>query len=310
MAVSELKIPNFKYYTENEILVLHDGFVVTFYLPGNHFKNKEYVHNAINLFLDLPGLPDTLGVVDEDGYPHLLDNYRLKSIVSERLSSNLPETTLQIIDSETGASYFSIRYYGLDEVKYKNLGWQNIVSGISFSFPTDYLDESGLLEMFNFANELSVLLPFSFGYISPAFIYHDGIGESAAFKMIIRLSKRYHCLDIPALLPDCFEIGESPKGVYWGNYFNAKIVKQLGGEEAIRHHLKAKELRIRFENNGSMSIYLNPFPLAGDQNRVEDLSSYKLLYSLISPLLYERKINYMEFDEENMKKWIYRFESE
>lgn len=308
MALNELKLPEFKFNTETGILVLHDGFIVTFFMPGSHEQIRESVKKAIELYLNLPELADNFGILNEEGYPLLLDIFSLKSTIFEKLGSNSKEAILNVIDSESGASNFSIKYFGFDEIKYRNLGWKNIISGISFIFPTNYLDKSGILEMFNFANEISSILPFSFGYISPAFIYHEGVGESAAFKIICRLSKRYQCLDIPALIPDCFEVGEGPKGVYWGNYFSKKLVKQLGGEEAIRNHLKSKELRIRFEKNGLMSIYLNPIPSAGDKNRLEDISLYKLLYSLISPLILERKINYMEFDEENMTSWIHRFE--
>ena len=305
--VNEMKLPRFEFFTESGARAVHDGFVVTFFLPHNHVQISPSVQAAIDLYLQLPGLSETLGTIDDEGYPVLLDTNHLKTIIVQKLDPSFIEATLQIVDTKDGASQFSVRYFGFDSETRNKLGWPNAVSGINFTFPADFQGESGLISMFNFANELAVLLPFSFGYISPAFLFHEGVAEPAAFEMIIRLSKRYRCFDIPALLPDCFEMGEGPKGAFWGNYLNKGLVARLGGEAAIRRYFHSKGIRIRIDDSGSMSLYLSPIPVAGDKNRREDIRVYKRVFSLFSKLMLPRNVSYLEFDDEEMFDWIHRF---
>jgi hypothetical protein len=310
MAMIEMNLPRFEFHLESGALALHDGFAVIFFLPGSHQQNCHFVRASIEAYLNLPGMAEILGTIDEEGYPILLDASGLETVIADRLVSGHNETTLHIVDTTEGASSFSIDYFGLDPAKQAEADWPNAVSGIRFTFPTDFLGETGLLEIFNFANEIAAFLPFSFGYVSPAFVFHEGVGEPAAFEVIRGLSRRYRCIDIPALLLDCLEVGEGPKGAYWGNYLSASMVKQLGGEAGIRIHFAAQDVRIRSYDNLSMSIYLSRIPLAGDVNRCEDISTYKAAAHLFADLILPRSVPYLDFDEEAMAEWLNRFANE
>jgi hypothetical protein len=325
MTMIAMTLPQFGFLMESGVLALHDGFVVTFFLFGNHQQNASMVRAAIKRYLKLPGMAANLGTIDEEGYPMTLDTQSLWSVIGEGLDSSagaatthieeetdhsLVEASLQIIDSTEGAPRFSIRYFGFDRDKVAAGGWPHVASGIRFTFPTDFLGERGLREMYGFTNEVAAILPFSFGYVSPAFVYHEGIGEPAAFEMIRRLSRRYRCLDIPALVPDCLEIGDGPKGAYWGNYLSAPMVNQLGGEATIRGHFAGQEVRITIYDNGSMSVYLGRVPIAGDVNRREDVKVYKAASNLFSDFILPRSVLYLDFDEEAMSEWLHRFDDE
>jgi hypothetical protein len=310
MAVEELNLPEFEYFLESGGLALHDGFVVTFFLPENHQNISRNILDATEHFMGLPGMTETFGTVDDDGYPVLRDKPEIRNIIEEKLKSSHLETNLQIIDTTEGASNFSIRYYGFNkETRIKN-NWPNAVSGINFTFPTDYHGEQGLLQLLSFSNELSTMLPFSFGYVSPAFVYHEGVGEPAAFEMISRLSKRFKCLDIPALLVDCLEIGDSPKCPCWGNYFGKSTVERFGGEDEIRRHFTDQDVRIRSHDNGSISIFLSPVPISGDVNRRQDITVFQHAHNLYAKFMTPRHVPYMNFDEETMFDWLHRFKSD
>lgn len=306
----ELTVPQFEFRLETGALALHDGFVVTFFLPASHQRIAIPVRASLERYLRLPGMPQKLGAIGVDGFPMWLDAPGLQRLVAERLDPDRTEADLHIIDSLDGASSFSIRYHGLNLTKLAEARWPNGVSGMRFTFPTDYLGDEGLLQMFVFANELAAILPYSFGYVSPAFVYLEGIGEPAAFKMIRSLSRRYPCLDVPALLPDCFELGEGPKGAYWGTYLGERLVERVGGEARLRNHLAGYDVRITPFEHGAMSVYLGPMPIGGDVNQREDIAPYQAAFGLLSTLMLPREMPYMHFDEEAMHEWLYRFADE
>jgi len=306
----EITVPSFEYQLETGVVALRDGFVVTFFLPHPHATARRFVRASIDRYLDLPEITSTLGFIDAEGWPQLTDSAGLQRVIAERLGGEQSRADLHIIDSTADASRFSVRYYGFDLPALADLGWPNAVSGIRFTFPGDYLGPDGLLEMHRFCNEVAGILPFSFGYLSPAFVYLEGIGEPGAFETIRGLAKRFRGLDIPALLPDCFEVGEGPKGAYWGMYLAPTLVEQLGGTPRINEQFATHDVRLTPLERGSLSIYLGPAPIGGDVNRQEDVSVYRAAFGLIRPLVRPRRVPYMNFDEDTMLEWLYRFSSE
>ena len=302
-----MNLPQFEFRMESGAIALRDGFVVNFFLPRSHVEISNIVERAVGLYLGLPGIPTVLGTLDGEGYPLMLGAGKLPSLIKDKLREGLTEAELQVIDSTDGTSSFSIRYHGFDLKDRSEKGWRSAVSGIRFTFPTSYLGEEGLLEIFQFSNNLAEMLPFSFGYVSPAFLYHEGVGEPAAFETIRGLCKRFLCLDIPFLLLDCLEVGSGPKGAYWGNYLSSSIVEKLGGEILVKKHFEGHDVRLRAQGNGAMSIYLGRSPIAGDVNRNENVEAHKVAFRIFAREMVQRTVPYMDFDEETMHHWLYRF---
>jgi hypothetical protein len=307
MEMIELRLPRLEYRLESGVIALRDGIVVTFFLPHSHAGVAVAVRRAFDAFLRLPALPTAFTTVREGEPVPAAD---VTAIADEALDPSRAESHMHLLDSADHAPRFSVRYHGLDLETRAREGWGDAVSGIRFTFPTDYLGPSGLVEIFGFASELSDILPMSFGYVAPAFVFLEGIGEDGAFTVIRGLCRRYQCLDIPALLPDCFEVGTGPKGAYWGNYLSARLVERMGGEPAVRSHFTGLDVKIDGTGNGGILLYLDPYPIAGDVNRQEDVGRYAAAARLFRPLMRPRRVPYMNFDEEMMFAWLTRFSDE
>lgn len=308
MAVKPLELPRFDLHVDGSTVVLHDGFVVTFFVPLSHGEAAPSVRSAIANYLRMPDVPKTLWLLDEEGYPQPNGPAQLAQRIYDALHGRWAECDLWIADAGNEAPRFRIRYHGLDLGRRRGEGWPHATSGVSFVFPTDYSGESGLLEIFNFANEIAHELPFSFGLVSPAFVQAEGSLESAAFQAMRGLSRRYRCLEIPALLPDCFQSADAAKGAYWGTYFGGSLLEGLGGESGLRVGFAGTEVRFETLGPGRMSVYLDPLPIAGDVNRQEDVSKYRKAFDVVRARLPARDVTYMNFDDEAFEAWIHRFE--
>jgi Protein of unknown function (DUF3396) len=233
MALVSLELPRYEMRVDSGAVVLRDGFVVTFFVPRSHREAGPAVRSAVVRYLALPDVPRALWLLDAEGYPQKHEEPQVKARLYDALLGPAPECDLWVADMGNDAPHFRVRYHGLDLQRRANEGWPHATSGVSFTFPTDYLGEAGLLEIFSFANETARELPFSFGLVSPAFVQAEGSLESAAFALVRRLSRRYRCLEIPALLPDCFECAGAAKSAYWGNYFGGTLLADLGDETGV-----------------------------------------------------------------------------
>lgn len=307
MAIGEMQLPRFSCRTETGLLALVDGIVVVFFLPGGHDKRSDMIQAALDRYLSLFGMPDRLGIVDEEGLPVLLGRDDVLRRVGSTLRSGTSEMQLSVVDNPSGASSYSMTYLSLDSNARTLPDGPEVVSGLKFTFPTDCGGDDALIRIFDLANELAGMLPFSSGYVAPAFLFHEGVGESAAFKIIRGLSKRFLCHDIPTLLVDSFSVGRGPKGAYWGNFFSPELVKELGGKDRFTELARAEDMRVRTDAGGVVSLWVEPIPQSGDVNRRADLSGYAALYKLLSSSIAAPALAYLEFDDEGMREWYERF---
>jgi Protein of unknown function (DUF3396) len=310
MALTPLELPRFEMHADSGAVVLRDGIVVTFFVPLSHRAAIPTVHSTIARYLAMSDMPEALWLLDDEGYPQQHEAPKAASLVDVALHKAASECDFWLADQGNNAPRFRIRYHGLDLDRRRSEGWPCATSGVSFAFPSDYLGQAGLPEVFNFANETARQLPFSFGLVSPAFVQAEGSLESAAFESMRRLARRYRCFEIPALLPDCFESANAPKGAYWGNYFGGSLLEALGGEYGLRASFADAEVRLEGLGTASVSVYLDPLPIAGDVNRQEDLSRYRRAFEVVRSRLPEREVRYMNFDEEAFEAWMCRFDGQ
>lgn len=304
--MSEFELPAFELVNQFGNVILRTGLVVTFFMPGDHGAHATVVRSSIVDYLHRFVNDRKLYLADADGYFAPLNAAKLAAVLEEKFDSGYHEAQLYLIDSPSDAPLFSAQYCGLDRIKLERMNWPNAVCGLSFCFSIDSLAGDGLTEVYQFSNTLATILPFSSGHVAPAFIFRDGVGAGEAFVMIRGLSARYRCLDIPALLPDCFEVGAGPKGAFWGNYLGRELVDELGGEAAIRGFFGTHDVRVERIEQGALSIYLDKIPISGDTNRREDIEEYCYAFQLLGRAMRPRTMAYLEFDEQAMADWLHR----
>jgi hypothetical protein len=308
MALASFYLPQFEMRVDSGTMVVRDGVVVTFFMPVSHAEVAPAVRAAIDLYLGLPDVPHAFWLLDSEGYPQRHEAPQLTARLNDALLGPAAECDLWIADMSNDAPRFRVRYHGLDLQRRFEEGWPSATSGLSFTLPTDYRGEAGLVEVFSFANEVAREVPFSFGLVSPAFVQAEGALESAAFAFIRGLSRRYRCFEIPALLPDCFECAGAAKGAYWGNYFGATLLANLGHEPGLRAAFAGTEIRFEALGPDKLSVYLDATPIAGDANRQEDVSKYRKALHVVRDMLPRRELTYIGFDDERFSAWTHRFD--
>ena len=212
-----------------------------------------------------------------------------------------------LVDAEADAPCFSVAYCGLDRLHLASLDWPHTACGLRFSFSLEAMDENGLFDIFDFAGRWARALPLASGLIAPAFVYREGVDEIVAFRSIARLCRRYRCMDIPALMIDCFEVGTGVKGAYWCNFLGGEALARIGGEARLREAFADTGAHIESLGDERLSITLGPLPVYGDVNRRQDLDAYRLAFGLFESALRPRTVPYLGFDEESMQAWIERF---
>lgn len=306
--MTELVLPDFELEDPFGNVIMRTGLVVTFFLRSEHRAHAAAVQSAVTAFVQRFMGGSTLFAVDAHGEFTELTGNGFAESMREKFEPAARETQLHITDSPIEAPYLSARYCGLERQKLESMNWPNAVCGLAFCFSIGALEGDGLSHIQEFGEKVVASLPFASGYVAPAFVYRDGVGADQAFATMRRLCARYRCFDIPALLPDCFEVGGGPKGIYWGNYWGRELVDELGGEHVIRRRLLASpEIRIRPIGLGALNVYLGALPIAGDSNRKEDVDNYRSAFRLLEPALRPRTMPYLEFDEPAMSDWLTRF---
>lgn len=295
---------------ESGTVVLRDGLVVTFFVPESHRVVAPVVRALIDRYRSMPGVPAHWWGLDDEGIPCPFDPSHVSEFLDRKLLGTAEECDLWLADKGSGAADFQVRYHGLDLPRRRGEGWPRATSGVSFTFPSDYGEESGILGIFGFANELTHELPFTFGLVSPAFLLAEGAQESVAFACARALSRRYVCLEIPSLLIDCFECGAAAKNIYWGSYFGGALLAGLGGERGARSAFSGFGAKFELLRPEKVSVYLGPLPTAGDVNRREDTSRYRRAFDVIRAFLPDRVLTCSGFKDDEFDAWLHRHDDQ
>lgn len=298
------KLPTFDYRVENGARVLRDGMVAVFFVPQSHSIFADRAAACIDDYVQIVGDARLRWTVDEEGNNVELSRAELQSLIAGVADGSGSEYGLQLFDEENDVPAYRVRYIGLNRRRLE-ADWPDAVSALLMTFPVEELlgDDSRLVQ--SLCERCASVLPLSYGYLAPAFLYADGAGEPPAFEMIRALARRYPCFDIPYVSIDFMEIGARAKGAYWTTYIGSEMVERLGDT----HFVASVEefAHTRALTNGSLAITLSEKPQSGDVNRQEDLAAYERLFSLMSPVAVTPTIALPGFSEEETKGWYTRF---
>jgi hypothetical protein len=290
----------------NANVLLRDGIVATFFLSDAHAAHAALVKYAMQTFAARFMSGGAVYYPDDDVFGEAKPE-ELGALLEARVVLPAQAPRFALLDSALDAPRFSAAYCGMDREHLAQFGWPHAACGLRFTFSLEAMDENGLFDLCEFAVRCARALPIASGYVAPAFIWREGIDENVAMNAVARLCRRYRCLDIPALMVDCFENGMGVKGAYWCNFFGPSAIALAGGEARLLAALAGTDAQVERLAEERLQVTLGSLPIAGDVNRREDLSLYRWVFSLLEAAVYPRTVPYMGFDEESMQAWIGRF---
>ncbi|MFP2923615.1 type VI immunity family protein [Pyxidicoccus sp. 3LG] len=240
-----------------------------------------------------------------DGEWAPLDEVGWESVRKELLETPWPhgsEVRLQESHTEVGAHSFEYSGKWLDAPGWQ--GHEEAVSAAAFTLPTEFLLEHGPSQVRDLALALAAELPWSFGYVSPAFVSPGGL-RSPAKQALQELCLRYPGLDAYNLRATARSIGTRARGAYWLTFLGQPLLTQLGGLESLRQRLPSS-ITLHPMDGERVLLRLGEWPRSGDATVQEDMSPYRALAQMLEPHLYQELTPWL-IDEAFERRWLGRF---
>jgi hypothetical protein len=296
-------IPVIRLRTDSGILVARDGVILCFFMRRSHKEVALAVWRALQTYLRAipPQSLNWYGSDDGDWLP--LDDKGWEVIRKQILER--PWGAEWLVDlaedpGEAGGYHFNYDGRKIDDPAFSHD--EDATSGVSFSFPTEYLLEHGPAHLRALALELARELPFSFGYASLAFVSHQGAWFAS--RELFDQLERYPGLDLYYLGDTSRIIGTRARGAYWLTFLGQPLLGQLGGIEGLRHELSFPEVSFHPLEGERLLLSLGEWPDAIDTTKEHHLPQYLALAHVLEPFLYEEHANRLCFDKDNMRRWI------
>lgn len=299
-------IPVIRLRNRNGNLVARDGVVVCFFMRHSHQEVASCVWRALQAWrraipvgsLNWYGSDegDTLPL-DEQGWERVRERMLVRSWGIEWI--------VELDESSSGAGGYHFEYDGrkLDEPIFS--GSEDATSAVSFSFPTEYLQENGPAHLRALALELGRELPFSFGYASLAFVSPRGMWFAARGEMLNTLH-RYPGLDLYRLGDTSRSIGARARGAYWLTFLGPPLLGLLGGIEELRQRLSPDVVSFAPMEGARLLLTLGEWPEAMDTEKGAPPAQYRELARLLEPYLYEEGGDWPPMTREYMHRWLRR----
>jgi hypothetical protein len=287
--------------------VARDGVVICFFMRRSHAEVAPAVWRALQTYLQAVP-PDSLNwYASSDGDTLPLDEKgwaQIRYQILERPWGGEWIVELEESADEVGGHLFEYDGRKLDaELFAKD---ETATSGVLFSFPTEYLLEHGPNHLRELALSLGHELPFSFGYASLAVVAPHGFW-SAAYQELERLLSRHLGLDVFHLRDTSLNIGTKARGAYWLTFLGQPLLKELGGETALREKLPFPEVSLERIEGERLLVTLGEWPEVIDTAQTNSLPrQYRALAYLLEPFLYEERTGLFSADKEHMRQWLRR----
>lgn len=173
-------------------------------------------------------------------------------------------------------------------------------SAVSFSVPTEYLEEHGPGRVQELALELAAELPFNSGHAGLAVLFPEGL--LGALTAIRDMSLRHPGMDIPAVHSTSLSIGTRVNGVHWLNFLGQPVLGALGGATGLRSRLHSPDTTVQELDGERAVVTLGALPEAGDLEQGHTLPAYRELARVLEPWLHLGR-----FRDEDLRRWERRF---
>jgi hypothetical protein len=286
--------------------VARDGIVLCFFMRRSHHEVAPAVWRALQTYRRATPPQSLAWYGSDDGDTLPLDDKGWAHIrwqILERTGAAACYVDLEEDASEVGGYHFEYRGRQLDDPNFS--GDENWTSGVSFTFPSEYLLERGPGQLRTLALELACELPFSFGYASLAVISPHGMWYAARQELLPLLS-RYLGLDLYHLEDTSRVIGTRARGAYWLTFLGQPLLGQLGGPEALHQKLPFPDVSFQPLDGDRLLITLTEWPEAIDTEKKLYLAQYRELALLLEPFFLEERTGWFSLDKEPLRHWMRR----
>ena len=280
-----------------------DSLLVAFFLNRSHRELTGAILSGLDRYLDLVG-PDRLRVyVDDEGEGAALDRATLDQLRTSFANPGDGQIAdrLTLLDSDTVAPEYEFSYYGIELPPADHPAYRN---HLRCRVPASLLSRAGVETVVRFATELSMLLPHSVGYVSPALSY--GRIEEA-----VGVARRHPGFDLLNHEAVGVDLDDAIPGIYWLMYFGEDLVRKMGGIDTLRLTLPNGVTVSRLPH-GQASVMIGREPDVGDTNRDSLLLPYREAARALEPYLHIPSIAYFFNedgvpDREETDRWYRRF---
>ena len=215
-------------HCKERYLWIRDCVNLTLYVQRPHAEIVRPVMHAMDVFRREVG-PQALSLyLDYEGDWYKLDDKGWEFI---RESSQDPHA------ARIGLSGDSDEFYAY-EFLYQGLSTEDIEQGesslVTFSLPTECLEEHGPGRVRELALELAAGLPFTSGHAGLSFVMSEHLLN---IRTLIRDDIfRYPGMDVPYSSAS-LDIGNRVKGAYWLTFLGQPVLGELGGVAGLRARL-------------------------------------------------------------------------
>ncbi|HZH74713.1 MAG TPA: type VI immunity family protein [Archangium sp.] len=295
-------------------VVARDGLVICFFMHRSHGEVAHAVWRALQTYRRAipPGVLRWYPDYNGDYQP--LDDKGEKFLQEELRDCRWPfrSSVLLAEHCDTVGGYnFEYEGYWRDGTRF--MYDEDPTCAVSFTLPTEYLEEHGPKGVHALARELARELPLSFGYVSFALVDLGGTWFMGR-KTVLELRNRYLGLDIYRLGETSQYIGTQARGAYWLTFLGLPLLGRLGGFEVLRRRLRLPDLCLETLpplEGQRVLVTLGEWPEVIDTANQERPSPQLLaLGNLLEPFLYMERSGWFSFfadDVEDTRRWIRRF---
>lgn len=277
---------------------MREGIRICLYVNRPHEEIAPAVARSLETYLTAVGPGLLAWFPDDNGDWWELDELTRKSTLRQLRNEREPGGHLfSWYDSPSSARGYEIEYCGKQSEDLK----RNAVCALSFSLPTEYLEEKGPEHVHALMCELATPLPFCSGHAGLAFNCVGRPREISALRM------RYPGLDNTDLMHVSWNIGTRIRGPAWMNFLGEPVLDELGGMTGLRSRLSTPEVSIQEMPGGRAVVTLGAWPEAGDTEQGHDLPLYRQWARLVEPWLYQEPGILYPLDGEETLRWERRF---
>lgn len=301
--------PSIRLKTSRGFLLARDGLHLCFFMRRSHEDIAPSVWRAIQLYLEaIP--PRSLGwSVTPEGAFLRLDEDRWRGVREELLVPPYPASLLiNLQQHQDEAGGYNIEYVGRRLEAPAFVRDENSTCAVSFTLPTEYLEEHGATRVRALALSIAQQLPFSFGYASLALI-SPNTWWYAARRAVRELRDRHPGLDVCILEQTSRVMGTRARGAYWLTFLGEPLLARLGGVQQLRRRLSFPDITLQPLAEERVLVSVGDEPDAFDTERRRPPPSLRALAQTLEPFLLEEEPTgwFIPDDLEDMRRWARRF---